>query len=155
MTGRERDDRHTAQCARIALLLTLRYPGRRVIDEVQLRCRERALGRPLASATRGYTRGGLPRLHRPDLVLLPPADRPAELPVAVEVELSLKHPALLANICRAWARCRIVAGVLYIATPPVEPTLLRTVAAVGARGRVWVMPLDALAEQNRPKPLVN
>jgi hypothetical protein len=70
------------------------------------------------------------------------------LPVAVEVELTIKAPRRLVEICRAWARCRRVAGVLYLApaTLPadVERALSRAVAEARACEEVIVVPLSAL-----------
>jgi hypothetical protein len=70
-----------------------------------------------------------------------PDDR---LPVAVEVELSVKSPRRLANICRAWARCRCVAGTLYLAPPEVGRAVERAVEEARASERVVVIGLDAL-----------
>jgi hypothetical protein len=153
--GRQLDDRHTAECERIAALLEARFPGCGVMREGELRRRERLEGAPLASATTNYGSRGRRRLHRPDLVLWPGEQSGGQsggLPVAIEVELTLKTPRPLGAICRAWARCQEVAGVLYVAAPLVEPTLRRTIAAACAGERVWVLPLRALAQTNRPKP---
>lgn len=144
MTSPRGGPAHAHECARIAALLTRRYPDHRIADEHQLRREERAHGAPLASATLGPGPGAAPRLHRPDLAIWPPGEA-GGLPVAVEVELTLKAPQRLAGICRAWARCPIVAGVLYLAAPHVEPTLRRTVHALGAGERVTVVALDVLA----------
>jgi len=62
----------------------------------------------------------------------------------VEVELAVKAPRRLAAICRAWARCREVAGVLSLAAPAAERALLRAIADADASPRVLVVPLDAL-----------
>ena len=69
------------------------------------------------------------------------------LPVAVEVELTIKAPERLAAICRAWARARCVAGVLYLAPPEVERAVQRAIDRAQAHERVVVVPLDALSEQ--------
>src|SRR3954462_10870420 len=91
--------RHWALCARLAVVLE---QGERceVGGEPRLRAAERQAARPVASAQRGTLPDGRPRLRRPDLVLF----RDAALPVAVEVELSVKAAGRLAAICRAWAR---------------------------------------------------
>ncbi len=81
--------------------------------------------------------------HCPDLVLWP-RDPDGGLPVAVEVELTIKAPARLAEICQAWTRTRQVAGVLYLAPPEVERALLRAIDRVHAHDRVVVVPLRAL-----------
>ncbi len=67
-----------------------------------------------------------------------------ELPVAVEVELTVKAPQRLAEICRAWARCRCVAGVLYLAPPEVRRALERALEQVEAGERIAVLGLDAV-----------
>jgi hypothetical protein len=66
------------------------------------------------------------------------------LPVAVEVELSVKSPRRLANICRAWARCRCVAGTLYLVSPGVGQAVERAVEETGATERIVVVGLHAL-----------
>jgi hypothetical protein len=71
------------------------------------------------------------------------------LPIAVEVELTVKAPRRLAGICQAWARSRDVAGVLYLASPPAERALLRAVRAVRGAERIVVVPLDALVDHGR------
>jgi hypothetical protein len=88
--------------------------------------------------------GGGAMLHRPDLVLWPRAAA-GELPVAVEVELTRKAAPRLTAICRAWARCRAVAGVLYLAPPDVHGALERAIEQARAGERVIVVPLDALS----------
>ena len=69
-------------------------------------------------------------------------------PVAVEVELTIKAPPRLAAICRAWARCPLVDGVLYYAPPPVSRAVQRAIDAAQAGDRVVVLPL-ARALQHR------
>ena len=141
---------HLIACANVAAVLERRYPGQRVQGERELRRDERRHGAELASARLGSgvgrapAAGGAPLLHRPDLVLWPSVAE-AGLPVAVEVELTLKAPRRLAEICRAWARCRCVAGVLYLTTPDVEPALGRAIEKVSASERIVVVPLDSLA----------
>lgn len=125
----------------------------------------------------GMSADGGPKLHRPDLVLWPQespgarrgdgaGDRELEselgreldrewepeselepLPVAVEVELTVKGPERLTGICLAWARCRTVAGVLYLAPPEVQRALQRAIARAQAQEQIVVLGLDALAEQ--------
>jgi hypothetical protein len=135
--------RHLIACARAAAALERCYPGQRVLGERELRREEREHGAELASARIGMGPDGATVLHRPDLALLP--DHPEEgLPVAVEVELSVKTPRRLAAICRAWARCRCVAGVLYLVAPQVRSALERAVAEAQAGERIVVVALDAL-----------
>jgi hypothetical protein len=129
---------HLIACALVAASLERRYPGHRVLGEHELRARERASGLPLASAR--LATGP----HRPDMVLLAPAgDR--SLPVAVEVELTVKAPRRLRAICRAWGRCPQVSGVLYLAGERVEPALLRAVVAARVQERIAVVPLEAVS----------
>jgi hypothetical protein len=135
--------RHAIVCAEVAAELERCYPDHRVLGERELRRDERDSGTPLASARLGTTPGGGPLLHRPDLVLWPNGSDD-ELPVAVEVELTIKAPRRLADICRAWARCRHVAGALYLAPAEVEHALLRAVSKAQAGDRIAVVPLLAV-----------
>jgi hypothetical protein len=157
---------HLTVCAAVAAVLEHGYPDHRLIGERELRREERERGRSIASAEMGPSYMGHARLHRPDFVLLAsrgegdlgteglatPASAPqAPRPVAVEVELTVKAPAQLLAICRAWARCRTVAGVLYIVSPPVERALARALTEVRAEERIVVVPLQALrAEPSQP-----
>jgi hypothetical protein len=136
---------HLITCVAVAAGLERCYPAHRVIGERELRRQERVRGAPLASAHLADGGGCEPRLHRPDLVLWPDAAGHG-LPVAVEVELAVKAPRRLAAICRSWARCREVAGALYLAAPSAERALLRAIEEVDASPRVLVVPLDALPE---------
>jgi len=134
---------HLTVCAAVAAALECCYPHHRLVGERELRRDEREHGRPLASAQLGALYGGESRPHRPDLVLWPP-DPHSGLPVAVEVELTIKAPRRLVEICRAWARCRAVAGVLYLAPADVERALSRAVAEARACEQIVVLPLAAL-----------
>jgi hypothetical protein len=134
---------HLIACALVAAGLERRHPGRRVVGERELRDLERFYEVSLASAELGCGDGAEKLLHRPDLVLLAP--RPdAELPVAVEVELTLKAPRRLEAICRAWARCRQVAGVVYVASDEARRGVQRAIEHTQAGDRVVVVSLDAL-----------
>jgi hypothetical protein len=135
--------RHLIACAWVAAALERCYPHQRVMGERELRQDESARGGELASALIGIGADGRRLLHRPDLVVLPCVEEDA-LPVAVEVELSVKSPRRLAGICRAWARCRCVAGTLYIAPPQVRRAVERAVDEIGASERIIVIGLDAL-----------
>jgi hypothetical protein len=135
---------HLIVCAAVAAALERCYPDHRVLGERELRRDERECRAQLASARLDVRSDGDPLLHRPDLVLWPNG-LDQRLPVAVEVELTIKAPRRLADICRAWARCRCVAGVLYLAPPEVEHALARAIEAAHARERIVVVPLDALA----------
>jgi hypothetical protein len=81
---------------------------------------------------------GRPRLRRPDLVLFPEA----ALPVAVEVELSVKGSRRLEAICRAWARCRIVSEVRYYGSPHVARAVSRAVSSVRAHDAIRILSID-------------
>jgi hypothetical protein len=131
---------HAIACARAAAELQRRYPDLLVAGERELRRDERSAGRPLASAVLDRTAGDRARLHRPDLVLWPPAGAP----IAIEVELTVKAPRRLSEICRAWARSREVAGVIYLAPAPVRRALLRALEQASAESKIAVLPLDSL-----------
>jgi hypothetical protein len=146
---------HLIECARVAAILERRYPDHRLSGERELRRDERERGIPLASARIGTGLQGEPLLHRPDLVLwseagLDPdreADRCASAdgrPIAVEVELTVKAPRRLVEICLAWARCSWVAGVLYLVAPEVGRALERAIERSAAHEQIVVVGLDAL-----------
>jgi hypothetical protein len=132
---------HTVACVHAAVALQRRYPDHRVAGERELRRDERRAGAPLASALLDRAAGHRTRLHRPDLVLWPPSALDT-LPIAVEVELAVKAPGRLASICRAWARSRDVAGVLYIASPGARRALARAIEQACAHERIVVVPLE-------------
>jgi hypothetical protein len=141
---------HLIECAHVAVALERRYPDHRVSGERELRREERERGRALASAEIGAgPRTGFSR-HRPDLVLWP-RDPRAGAPIAVEVELTVKSPARLLDICRGWARARCVCGVVYLVAPDVERALLSAVERARADERIAVIPLDRLPRE-RPVP---
>jgi hypothetical protein len=137
---------HLIVCAWVAAALERCYPDHLVLGERELRRDERERGVPLASARLGVAPDGGPLLHRPDLVLWPDMseDGGDGLPVAVEVELTVKAPRRLVDICRAWARCRCVAGVLYLASPEVGRALDRAIDQAQAGDRIAVLGLDAV-----------
>ena len=84
---------HLIECARVAAALERCYPDHRVQGERELRSEERERGGALAGARSavGTRRRAAPPLHRPDLVLWP-SGPDGGLPVAVEVELTVKAP---------------------------------------------------------------
>lgn len=133
---------HLAACAAVAAAMETRHGDHEVGGERELRRAEHGHRGPLASARLGRTPDGSSRLHRPDLILWP-KDGVGARPVAVEVELTIKSPARLTDICRAWARCVLVAGVVYCAAPEVEGPLARAVARVRAQDRIVMVPLAA------------
>jgi hypothetical protein len=134
---------HLIACAHAAAVLERGYPDHQLSGERELRRRERAAGTPIASTvvSRTSDRGRL--LHRPDLVIWPPAGTHG-LPLAIEVELTIKAPRRLAAICRAWARSRHVEGALYIAPAEVRRALERAIVAAQARERIAVVPLEMM-----------
>jgi hypothetical protein len=133
---------HLAACAHMAAALERGYPEHPVSGERELRRRERASGSPVASAVlRTSDRGR--QLHRPDLVIWPAAGARG-LPLAIEVELTIKAPRRLAEICRAWARSRHVEGALYIAPREVRRALERAIVAAQAGERIAVVPLETM-----------
>jgi hypothetical protein len=134
--------RHLSVCAIAAAALEHCYPDHWLIGERELRRNERDVGRPLASAILGSAGPDARRSHHPDLVLLPKTED--GLPVAVEIELTVKAPRRLTEICRAWARCRSVAGVLYLAPDQVERALKRAVDQACAGEQIVVVPLQRL-----------
>ncbi len=136
---------HAIACAHVAAALERAYPDHRVTGERELRRDEREAGAPLASASLGHGPGDAALMHRPDIVLWP--EHPSQaLPVAVEVELTVKAPARLLKICRAWARCRCVAGTLYLAAPAVQRPLSRAIERAQAGERIVLTGLDALVD---------
>jgi hypothetical protein len=113
------------------------------VGGARLRAAELDAGEAVASARLGELPDGRPRLRRPDLVLFPDA----VLPVAVEVELSVKASRRLQAICRAWVRCRIVSEVRYYAPPHVARAVSRAVSVVHGHDRIRILNLeDALKE---------
>ena len=134
---------HMIACVRVAAALERGYPEHAVTGERELRQRERAARAPIASAvmSRMSDRGRL--LHRPDLVIWPSGAN--RLPLAIEVELTIKAPRRLAEICRAWARARHVEGALYIAPAGARRALQRAIATAQAGERIAVVPLEAMS----------
>jgi len=140
---------HAIACAGAAAALERAYPDHRVMGERELRHEEREAGAALASASLGAGPAGAQLLHRPDLVLWPEGSR-ERLPVAVEVELTVKAPRRLLEICRAWARCRCVAGTLYLACAEVQRPLARAIERAQAGERIVVVALDGLSAVEAP-----
>jgi hypothetical protein len=134
---------HLIMCAAAAAVLERRYPHHRLIGERELRRDERELGHLFASAKLATSHGRQGRLHCPDLVLCP-HDPDGGLPLAIEVELTIKSQDRLVEICRAWARCRTIAGVIYFAPEDVQRALRRAVVKVRAFEQVVIVPLDSL-----------
>ena len=136
--------RHWTLCARLAVVLEADERGYRVWGEPQLRAAEHAAGHPIASATLGTLPDGRPRLRRPDLVLIPRSGD--GLPVAIEVELTVKGARRLQAICTAWARCRHIAGVRYYASDHAAPAVTRAVRAAYANDVITILSLEQTLE---------
>jgi hypothetical protein len=136
---------HMIACAAVAAALEGGFPDQFLLSERELLCAASAAGGPPACARLSNGPLGSTRLHRPDLALCP-SDRAGGLPVAVEVELTIKAPRRLAQICLAWSRARNVAGVVYLAPPDVQRALERAIDRVHGRDRIVVVPLRALDE---------
>ena len=141
-----KDARHTIACASVAAALERRYGGHRVIGERELHRDERKRGRRLASVD--IRRHGEGRSHFPDIVIWPPpapGEPQAPLPIAVEVELTLKSRQELTAILRAWARCRYIEAALYYAeTVKIEEKLLDVIEELNADDAIVVNPLSAV-----------
>lgn len=136
---------HLIECARVAAALERCYPDHSVLGERELRRIEGELGRAFASARRFGACAEVERLHRPDLVLVPLSG--VARPVAVEVELSVKSPRRLREICRAWGRCREVDGVVYLVNSLTQRAVSRAVREANALERIVVLSLDSLSRQ--------
>jgi hypothetical protein len=134
---------HAIACAGVAAMLERAYPDHLVMGERELRRQERLAGVALASATLRAGADGAALVHRPDLVLWPTSGEPCS-PLVVEVELTIKAPRRLVDICRAWARCRCVAGVLYLAAPEVLAPLARAIELAQAGERVLMLDLETI-----------
>jgi ParB-like chromosome segregation protein Spo0J len=142
-----KDARHTIACASVVAALERRYPDHRVLVERELHREERSQRRRLASVN--IRRHGRTRSHFPDIVIWPPSapEEPAPLPVAVEVELTLKSREELTAICRAWARARHVEAVLYyVETVKLEERLLDTIEELKVEDMIIVNPLGEIIE---------
>ena len=139
---------HMIACANAAAALARGYPDQCIVGERELRREERLCGAAVASAILRRVGGERPLLHRPDLVLRRSVgDRVGQL--AVEVELTIKAPRRLQEICRAWARSLDVGGVLYLAAPAVERALHRAIEATQAEERIVVVSLEMLCRWAR------
>jgi hypothetical protein len=138
---------HASVCAEVAARLEVAYPDQRVVGERWLRYEERKAGSALASAVLGTDADGSPALHRPDLVLWPRvASGEGSFPIAVEVELTVKAPRRLEDICRAWADCPCILVVFYVAAPDVESPLERAIEKANAGEWIVMLSLKRLRE---------
>ncbi len=122
---------HAAACCSAAVELERAFPGHAVLGEPAMRAALRA-------GDGVWTRRCVRRLQRPDLLLVPER-RDRERPIAVEVELSVKSPQRLEQVCRRWARDREVSGVIYFAPGHVRNPLTRAIARAGAERQIIVI----------------
>jgi hypothetical protein len=125
---------HWRACADVAL--RVEREGR-VRSARELRFAEREAGRPIASAIIGELPGGMPKLHRPDLVLRPPDGST----IAIEVELAVKGATRLEQILRGYAHNRRLAGVRYYASPEAGRAVVRAARAARASDLIDVRTL--------------
>lgn len=134
---------HAYECARVARALERSLDGRFTVhSERELRAWERAAGGLIASAELTFSSAAGADVHRPDLVCCAVPGVARELPLAIEVELTVKAPARLRAIVRGWARCRRIGGVVYYATPAVARALDCAVAEERAEQTVTVLALE-------------
>lgn len=120
---------HLVVCSQIAADLRSRYPDVELLSEFELRLRESIEQRPIASAHVGHLPNSRPRLHRPDLVLIPAGRQPT----AIEVELTPKAPERLRAVMTGWRRAHWVERVVYLCP---EGTTLRAVQAAARAARL-------------------
>jgi hypothetical protein len=178
--------RHTIACAGVRAALERRYPDCRTIGELELCRDEGLQKRRLASVEirgTGSRQSHSPDLviwppavpaeepagsqapaassdaDMPDGSAAPDAaadpDAPP-LPVAVEVELTIKAKAELVANVRAWARCRRVEAVIYFAeTRAIEEKLRDAIDRCKAERRVVVNPLREILEPQPGFPLLD
>ena len=135
---------HAREVAAAAAALHFALPGFELLAERELRLIEGDEGKLLASVKVGELAGGLPALHRPDLVAVAEGRT-----LAVEVELSVKAPRRLQRICTAYARARHVGHVYYLAEPAPARAVARAVAETRAESRITVLPLADTAALGR------
>jgi len=122
---------HAAACCSAAVLLERAFPGHAVLGEP-------AMHAALRGGNSAWTRRCARRSQRPDLLLLPEGSA-RERPIAVEVELSVKSPQRLEQVCRRWARDREVAGVIYFAAGRVRDPLMRAISRSRAEQQIVVI----------------
>jgi ParB-like chromosome segregation protein Spo0J len=143
-----REARHMIACASVAAALERRYDDHRVIGERELHRDERKARRRLASVD--IRRNGRSGSHFPDLVVWPPGEpgEPAPLPIAVEVELTLKSTQELTAILCAWADCRYIEAAVYFAeTLKLEERLLDVTEELKIEDWVVVNPLGEVVKE--------
>jgi hypothetical protein len=129
--------RHAWELTSAAVALGAGAPAWQLFSERELRVSEREQDRTIASISLGEPAGGR-SAHRPDLALI---GAEGDV-VAVEVELAVKAPRRLRQICRGYARARHLSLVCYLASEPAAAALERAVADVRAEQRIAVLGLD-------------
>jgi hypothetical protein len=155
---------HWLRCATVAGLLADRFGPDRILTERELAFAERHERSPIASAKIGELPDGRPRLHRPDLVVLPPdhhlmrLHREGAAPyvsspggnhvaepgeddevISVEVELTPKSPKRLREIVRGWRRASWIDEVHYLCEPgQTRRAVERAVEKLHAQDRIVV-----------------
>ena len=128
---------HAWEVARVAAALAIHDRGARVVSDRELRMAEVDERRLIASVQLGELPGGRPAFHRPDLAVLGSTGV-----VAVEVELTVKAPARLRSICRAYARARHLDAVVYLAQQAPARAVERAIGEVRAEDRIRVLAAD-------------
>lgn len=131
---------HLIACSNVAAGLARFAGGYELMGECCLRALERERRERVASALLAYDADGEQHWHRPDLVLW--RRDGGCLPIAVEVELTLKGHDRLAKICKAWARNGLVGGVIYATSASADAGVRAAVRRACAEGKVVVVALD-------------
>jgi hypothetical protein len=140
-----KDARHKIACASAVAALERRYPDHRIGVERELHREEREQGRRVASVE--VRRYGHARSHFPDIVIWPPSIPGAlpPLPIAVEIELTLKSKMELTAICQGLARSSLIEATLYyVETTKLEEKLLTVIEELKAEEMIVVNPLSEI-----------
>lgn len=133
---------HLIACSGVAATFARACSDYEVMGERSLRALEGAKRERVASALLSYDGDGTAFWHCPDLVLWRRGG--VGLPVAVEVELTLKGGKRLAEICKAWARNDLVSGVIYVTSGKADAGVRAAVARANAERKIAVVGLDSM-----------
>jgi len=160
---------HWLRSASVALDLEARHGSHRVLTARELIFAERHEGRPIASAKLGELPNGAPRLHRPDLVVLPPAhplvkDAPLHTYGQGTTTLAGASDAVAGATARGIAAARTSAGssgreaeqlpvVFEVELTPKSPKTLREIVR-GWRRASWVEGVRYLCEPGQTRRAV-